>query len=113
MIPNSKLPPDGLDLLDEVCKDAGISLMPLVAKTCRWVDPKTFRLLPVWYPEIHRGAPMYDSKYERQYTNKKAQRGSKAKDGTQHTGWQGDPASDGDSGKLARPELDRLPYLGH
>jgi hypothetical protein len=35
------------------------------------VDPETFRRLPIWYPEYHRGAPIYDAKYERQYTNKK------------------------------------------
>jgi hypothetical protein len=63
--------PDGLDLLEQACKDAGISLMPLLAATCRWVDPETFRRLPIWYPEYHRGAPIYDAKYERQYTNKK------------------------------------------
>ncbi len=63
--------PDGLDALEQACKDAGISLMPLLAATCRWVDPETFRRLPIWYPEYHRGSPMYDAKYERQYTNTK------------------------------------------
>jgi hypothetical protein len=63
--------PDGLDLLEQACRDAGISLMPLLAATCRWVDPETFRRLPIWYPEYHRGAPIFDAKYERQYTNKK------------------------------------------
>jgi hypothetical protein len=63
--------PDGLDALEQACGDAGISLMPLLEATCRWVDPETFRRLPIWYPECHRGAPMYDAKYERQYTNKR------------------------------------------
>jgi hypothetical protein len=62
---------DGLDELEQACKNAGISLMPLLAATCRWVDPETFRRLPIWYPEFHRGAPIYDAKYERQYTNTK------------------------------------------
>jgi hypothetical protein len=63
--------PDGLELLERACKDAGISLMPRLAATCRWVDPETFRRFPVWYPEYRRGSPIYDAKYERQYTNKR------------------------------------------
>lgn len=66
-----QLPSDGLDELEQACKRARVSLMPLLAATCGWVDPQTFRRLPIWYPEFHRGAPIYDAKYERQYTNTK------------------------------------------
>ena len=69
MIANGNLLPDGLDALESACVDARISLMPLVCATCKWVDPETFRRLPVWYPEYHRRAPIYDASYTRQYTN--------------------------------------------
>jgi len=35
----------------------------LIAKTARWVDPETFRLLPLWYPEYARGAPLYNANW--------------------------------------------------
>ncbi|PYV74199.1 MAG: hypothetical protein DMG97_09380, partial [Acidobacteria bacterium] len=59
--------PDGLELLHQVCKEHSVAFMTLIAKTCRWVDPKTFKLMAVWYPEACRGAEAFDSKYEQQY----------------------------------------------
>lgn len=52
---------DGLVVLDSACEKAGVNFVPLIAETCRWVDPRTFRGLPVWYPESYRGAnyPFY------------------------------------------------------
>src|SRR5713101_3333176 len=40
---------DGLEVLDSACEKAGVSFVPLIAETCRWVDPRTFQRLPVWY----------------------------------------------------------------
>ena len=60
---------DGLEVLDSACEKAGVNFIPLIAETCRWVDPRTFRALPVWYPESYRGAPSYDAKWQRRYTN--------------------------------------------
>jgi hypothetical protein len=54
----SNSPPEGLHALKQACKDVGVSLMPVVAAARRWVNPETYR-----------GAPIYDAKYERQYTN--------------------------------------------
>ena len=47
-------------------------IMQLIERTARWVDPETFRLLPVWYPEHARRAQLYDASWSqpRQNTNK-------------------------------------------
>lgn len=34
--------------------------MRLIERTARWVDPATFRLLPLWYPEYARRVYMYN-----------------------------------------------------
>ncbi len=60
---------DGIKVLDLACKKAGVDFVPLIAETCKWVDPQVFRKLPVWYPESYRGAPSYDAKWQRRYTN--------------------------------------------
>jgi hypothetical protein len=60
---------DGLEVFGSACETARLDFVPLIAETCRWVDPLTFRQLPVWYPESYRGAPSYDAKWQRQYTN--------------------------------------------
>lgn len=60
---------DGLEVLESACNKADVDFVPLIAETCRWVDPRTFRKLPAWYPESYRGAPSYDAKWQRQYTN--------------------------------------------
>jgi hypothetical protein len=45
--------PDGLTALRA---EMGLGeVMRLIERTARWVDPETFRLLPVWYPEHARG----------------------------------------------------------
>ena len=47
------------------------SIVELIARTCRWVHPDTFRALPVWCPWTARGRPLYDSTWQRRYTNTK------------------------------------------
>lgn len=46
----------------------------LIAATARWVDPETFRLLPVWYPEFARRAPLYNAGWSvrRHNTNRRS-----------------------------------------
>jgi len=56
-------PGDGLDVLSAACLEASVDLVPLIEKTCRWVNPVTFRALPVWFPETARGKPMYNANY--------------------------------------------------
>ncbi|KAA0680351.1 hypothetical protein [Roseomonas genomospecies 6] len=57
--------PDGLEVLQDDLPD----LVALIARTALWVDPKTFRLLPTWYPEFYRGAPAYKADWQTRYTN--------------------------------------------
>ena len=35
----------------------------LIAATARWADPKTFELLPVWFPEYARGKPLHNNNW--------------------------------------------------
>jgi hypothetical protein len=44
-------------------------VVEIIARTCRWVNPKTFQELPVWCPWTARGWPLYDSTWQRRYTN--------------------------------------------
>jgi hypothetical protein len=46
-------------------------IVEVIARTCRWVHPETFRRLPVWCPWTARGRPLYDSMWQRRYTNTK------------------------------------------
>ena len=47
------------------------SVIDLIARTCRWVHPETFRELPVWYPWTARGRPLYEQSWQRRRTNTK------------------------------------------
>lgn len=49
--------PDGAEALKAELKLGDV--MRLIERTARWVDPETFNLLPVWYPEHARGALFY------------------------------------------------------
>lgn len=40
-----------------------------IEKTARWVDPATFRLLPVWYPEHARGKLFYKDGWSKPQMN--------------------------------------------
>lgn len=46
-------------------------VVEIIARTCRWVHPDTFRQLPVWCPWTARGRPLYDMTWQRRYTNTK------------------------------------------
>lgn len=57
--------PDGNDAL----RDDIPAIVELIERTARWVNPETFRRLPVWAPQTARGRPLYDATWSRQYTN--------------------------------------------
>jgi hypothetical protein len=46
-------------------------IVDIIARTCRWVHPETFRRLPLWCPWTARGRPLYDRAWQRRYTNTK------------------------------------------
>ncbi len=46
-------------------------VVEIIARTCRWIHPDTFRQLPVWCPWTARGRPLYDTTWQRRYTNTK------------------------------------------
>lgn len=50
------------------------SIAGLIEQTARWVDPETFKLLPVWYPEFARRGPLYNADWSirRQNTNRRS-----------------------------------------
>ncbi|MHA1598323.1 MAG: hypothetical protein ACTSV1_06335 [Alphaproteobacteria bacterium] len=60
--------PDGAEALKAELKlgDA----MRLIESTARWVDPETFNLLPVWYPEHARRALLYKGNWAEPRMNK-------------------------------------------
>jgi hypothetical protein len=49
--------------------------MRLIEETARWVDPATFRLLPLWYPEHARRGYFYRSNWSEPQMNKNRQSG--------------------------------------
>jgi hypothetical protein len=57
--------PDGNDALREDIP----AVVELIERTVRWVNPETFRRLPVWAPHTARGRPLYDASWSRRYTN--------------------------------------------
>jgi len=59
--------PDGNDAL----RDDLPAVVELIERTARWVNPETFRRLPVWAPHTARGRPLYDAAWSRRYTNTK------------------------------------------
>jgi len=65
--------PDGLEALGEVLTLSEV--MRLIEGTARWVDPETFRLLPVWYPEHARRAYLYKKNWSERLTNTNKQSG--------------------------------------
>lgn len=50
------------------------SIAALIERTARWVDPETFRLLPVWFPEFARRGALYNANWSirRQNTNRQS-----------------------------------------
>lgn len=50
------------DGLQELQKHLSVrEVARLIADTARWVDPETFKMLPVWYPEYARGKPLHNA----------------------------------------------------
>jgi hypothetical protein len=68
-----RLLPDGLAALRAELELGEI--MRLIERTARWVDPETFRLLPVWYPEHARRAYFYKGNWTQPQLNKNRQTG--------------------------------------
>lgn len=65
--------PDGLEAL---CSELSLSdIMRLIERTARWVDPKTFAYLPVWYPEYARRSLFYKANWSEPQMNKSRQTG--------------------------------------
>jgi hypothetical protein len=52
----------------EVAEDIPFVLQ-VIARTAQWVNPETFRRMPVWTPWAARGKPLYSADWQRQYTN--------------------------------------------
>jgi hypothetical protein len=50
-------------------------VIKIIARTARWVNPETFRRLPVWCPYIARGQRLYDKTWTTQYQNTKRSTG--------------------------------------
>ncbi len=70
---SAKIAADGLDALRAELSLAEI--MRLIERTARWVDPETFRLLPVWYPEHSRRGLFYKSNWSEPQLNRNRQTG--------------------------------------
>ena len=49
--------------------------MRLIERTSRWVDPKTFEYLKVWYPEHARRGPFYKANWSEPQMNKNRRTG--------------------------------------
>lgn len=45
------------------------TIVELIERTTQWVNPETFRRLPVWAPHAARGRLLYDAQWARSYTN--------------------------------------------
>jgi len=65
--------PDGLAAMRQVLSLSEV--MRLIEETARWVDPATFRLLPVWYPEFARRADFYKANWTEPQMNRNRQSG--------------------------------------
>ena len=65
--------PDGLEALRAELQLSEV--MRLIERTARWVDPATFKLLPLWYPEYARRAYFYKTNWSEPQMNKNRQTG--------------------------------------
>jgi len=66
--------PDGLEALR---RELGLAdVMRLIERTARWVDPKTFEYLPVWYPEHARRGLFYKASWSEPQMNRNRQTGA-------------------------------------
>ena len=68
-----RVPWDGLEALR---KQLDLStIMGLIERTARWVDPDTFKLLPLWYPEYARRSYYFKTDWHEPQMNKNRQTG--------------------------------------
>jgi len=68
-----------LDGLEALKAQIGLKeIASLIERTARWVDPATFRLLPVWFPEHARGKPFYKANWSEPQTNTRRADGATA-----------------------------------
>ena len=66
--------PDGLEALR---RELSLSdVIGLIERTARWVDPKTFEYLPVWYPEHARRGLFYKANWSEPQMNRSRQTGA-------------------------------------
>jgi hypothetical protein len=65
--------PDGLTALRTEMQLTEV--MRLIERTARWVDPETFFLLPLWYPEYARRSHLYKKNWSEPLLNKNRQTG--------------------------------------
>lgn len=63
---------------NETIRDDIPAVVELIERTARWVNPETFRRLPVWCPYTARGKPLFDSSWSRRYTNTRRATGETA-----------------------------------
>jgi hypothetical protein len=61
---------NGLIEFEDACRSLNVDIIPLIVRTARWVDPRTYDELPVWYPEIARKQPLYKADWITRAKNK-------------------------------------------
>ncbi len=66
--------PDGICELRTVLPLAEV--MRVIERTARWVEPETFKLLPVWFPEHARGSLFYKANWSQDQMNANRQTGN-------------------------------------
>ncbi len=64
---NSTCLPNGADALSKVLELGEV--MRMIESTARWVDPATFNLLPIWYPEHARRSLLYKGNWSEPQMN--------------------------------------------
>lgn len=65
--------PDGVIALRDELKLKEV--MRLIERTARWVDPETFKIMPLWYPEHSRGGFFYKQNWSEPQMNRNRQTG--------------------------------------
>ena len=66
--------PDG----NEALKDDIPTVVSLIERNAKWVNPNAFHRLQVWYPHIARGQPLYDATWKNPYSNTRRATGASA-----------------------------------
>ena len=66
-----------VDGLDALRVEIGVAeVASLIERTARWVDPATFDLLPVWFPEHGRGHKFYKGRWSEPQMNTRRNSGT-------------------------------------